>query len=71
MPKTALITGVAEVVCGNVTEELEANQSHYIPIGEMHRLTNPGTELLEIIEVQTGATLSEEDIERFSDQYGR
>lgn len=66
-----VVRGIAEVVCGNVTEELEANQSIYIPIGEKHRLVNPGTEHLEIIEVQTGAYLAEDDIERFDDVYGR
>ena len=50
---------------------LEANQSIYISIGLKHRLANPGDQVLEIIEVQTGALLSEDDIERFDDQYGR
>jgi mannose-1-phosphate guanylyltransferase/mannose-6-phosphate isomerase len=50
---------------------MEANQSFYIPIGDKHRLANPGTEILEIIEVQTGELLSEDDIERFDDEYGR
>jgi len=66
-----VVRGVAEVVCGNVTAELEANQSIYIPIGAKHRLINRGTELLEIIEVQTGTYLAEDDIERFDDVYGR
>lgn len=66
-----VVRGIAETVCGNVTEELVANQSIYIPIGEMHRLSNPGTQPLEIIEVQTGSYLAEDDIERFDDVYGR
>jgi mannose-1-phosphate guanylyltransferase/mannose-6-phosphate isomerase len=66
-----VVRGTAEVVCENVEQHLEPNQSFYIPIGDMHRLANPGDEMLEIIEVQTGALLSEDDIERFDDEYGR
>ncbi len=66
-----VVRGSALVLCGNVTQDLEANQSLYIPIGEKHRLENPGADILEIVEVQTGSTLSEDDIERFDDQYGR
>lgn len=66
-----VVRGVAEVTCENVIQRLEANQSAYIPIGARHRLRNPGDMLLEIIEVQTGELLSEDDIERFDDQYGR
>jgi mannose-1-phosphate guanylyltransferase/mannose-6-phosphate isomerase len=66
-----VVRGIAEVTCENVIQTLEANQSFYIPIGGKHRLSNPGDEVLEIIEVQTGKLLSEDDIERFDDQYGR
>ena len=66
-----VVRGSALVVCGNVTQDLEPNQSVYIPIGEKHRLENPGQDILEIIEVQTGSLLSEDDIERFEDRYGR
>ena len=47
------------------------NESTYIPVGIKHRLENPGKEPLEIIEVQNGEYLGEDDIERFDDQYGR
>ena len=47
------------------------NQSTYIPLGEKHRLANPGTIELEIIEVQSGSYLGEDDIVRFDDKYGR
>ena len=66
-----VVRGIAEVTCENVIQTLEANQSAYIPIGAKHRLSNPADEILEIIEVQTGALLLEDDIERFEDQYGR
>ncbi len=66
-----VVRGTAEVTCENVVQTLTANQSFYIPIGDKHRLTNPGEEILEIIEVQTGELLSEDDIERFDDHYGR
>jgi len=66
-----VVRGVAEVTLENVVQTVEANQSIYISIGDKHRLANPGDQILEIIEVQTGAILSEDDIERFDDQYGR
>jgi mannose-1-phosphate guanylyltransferase/mannose-6-phosphate isomerase len=50
---------------------LSENQSTYIPLGEVHRLSNPGTIPLEIIEVQSGSYLGEDDIVRFEDNYGR
>ena len=50
---------------------LEENQSVYIPLGTKHRLENPSTEPLSIIEVQSGAYLGEDDIVRFDDVYGR
>jgi mannose-1-phosphate guanylyltransferase/mannose-6-phosphate isomerase len=51
--------------------ELFANQSTYIPIGAKHRLENPGSEMLELIEVQSGDYLGEDDIVRYEDVYGR
>ena len=66
-----VVRGIADVTCENVVQTLVANQSFYIPIGQMHRLSNPGETILEIIEVQTGELLSEDDIERFDDVYGR
>ena len=50
---------------------LTENQSTYIPLGEVHRLANPGKTPLEIIEVQSGTYLGEDDIVRFDDKYGR
>jgi mannose-6-phosphate isomerase-like protein (cupin superfamily) len=50
---------------------LGEDQSTYIPLGHKHRLTNPGVVPLEIIEVQTGSYLGEDDIVRFEDIYGR
>jgi len=50
---------------------LTENQSTYIPLGQVHRLANPGAIPLEIIEVQSGSYLNEDDIVRFDDQYGR
>jgi mannose-1-phosphate guanylyltransferase/mannose-6-phosphate isomerase len=66
-----VVRGVAEVTLENVVQTVEANQSIYISIGDKHRLANHGDQILEIIEVQTGAVLSEDDIERFDDEYGR
>ena len=51
--------------------ELVENQSTYIPLGAKHRIENPGTETLHIIEVQSGDYLGEDDIVRFEDRYGR
>ena len=50
---------------------LSENQSTYIPLGQVHRLANPGKVPLEIIEVQSGSYLGEDDIVRFEDTYGR
>ena len=66
-----VVKGTANVTCGEKTFLLTENQSTYIPIGEKHRLENPGTVPLEIIEVQSGSYLGEDDIVRFDDQYGR
>ena len=66
-----MVKGTAEIVCGDKCILLTENQSTYIPLGEVHRLTNPGTIPLEIIEVQSGSYLGEDDIVRFEDSYGR
>jgi mannose-1-phosphate guanylyltransferase/mannose-6-phosphate isomerase len=66
-----VIAGSAEIVNGEQTLRLEHDQSTYIPAGHKHRLSNPGDGDLVIIEVQTGAYLGEDDIQRFDDIYGR
>lgn len=66
-----VVKGRAEVTVGDKVSILEENQSVYIPLGTTHRLANPGTEPLSIIEVQSGAYLGEDDIVRFDDVYGR
>jgi mannose-1-phosphate guanylyltransferase/mannose-6-phosphate isomerase len=66
-----VVTGTAEIINGDKILTLTENQSTYIPLGEIHRLTNPGTVPLEIIEVQSGSYLGEDDIVRFEDNYGR
>ncbi len=66
-----VVQGTAEVTCGEKKTVLTENQSTYIPLGEVHRLANPGKLPLEIIEVQSGSYLGEDDIVRFEDTYGR
>jgi mannose-1-phosphate guanylyltransferase/mannose-6-phosphate isomerase len=66
-----VVKGTAEITNGDRTVLLTENQSTYIPLGEVHRLANPGTIPLEIIEVQSGAYLGEDDIVRLDDHYGR
>ena len=66
-----VVKGTAEVTRGQETYLLTENQSTYIPIGEVHRLHNPGKTDLEMIEVQSGSYLGEDDIVRFEDNYGR
>jgi len=66
-----VVSGTAEVINGNTHMILSENQSTYIPRGQTHRLSNPGTVPLEIIEVQTGSYLGEDDIVRMEDAYGR
>ncbi|MEI8267134.1 MAG: mannose-1-phosphate guanylyltransferase/mannose-6-phosphate isomerase, partial [Betaproteobacteria bacterium] len=66
-----VVRGTAEVTCGDNKLLLTENQSTYIPLGEVHRLANPGKVWLEIIEVQSGSYLGEDDIVRFEDSYGR
>ena len=66
-----VVTGTAEITNGDKVLTLTENQSTSIPLGEVHRLANPGTIPLEIIEVQSGSYLGEDDIVRFEDKYGR
>jgi mannose-1-phosphate guanylyltransferase/mannose-6-phosphate isomerase len=66
-----VVSGTAEVTCGDRKLLLTENQSTYIPLGEVHRLANPGKVPLEIIEVQSGSYLGEDDIVRLEDTYGR
>jgi mannose-1-phosphate guanylyltransferase/mannose-6-phosphate isomerase len=66
-----VVRGTAEITCADKVFVLSENQSTYIPLGEVHRLANPGEIPLEIIEVQSGSYLGEDDIVRFEDTYGR
>lgn len=66
-----VVKGTAQVTNGDKVLKLTENQSTYIPQGQTHRLANPGKTPLEIIEVQSGAYLGEDDIVRFEDTYGR
>ena len=66
-----VVKGTAIVTCGTEEKMLTENQSTYIPLGEVHRLQNPGSIPLELIEVQSGSYLGEDDIVRFEDIYGR
>jgi len=66
-----VVSGTAEVSCDDKTFLLTENQSTYIPLGATHRLANPGKVMLEMIEVQSGSYLGEDDIVRFEDKYGR
>ncbi len=66
-----VVRGTARVTRDNDVFQLFANQSTYIPIGAKHRLENPGSEMLELIEVQSGDYLGEDDIVRYEDVYGR
>ncbi len=66
-----VVSGSANVTIDDKTQLVTENQSVYIPIGAVHALENPGKIPLELIEVQSGAYLGEDDIVRFSDRYGR
>jgi mannose-6-phosphate isomerase-like protein (cupin superfamily) len=66
-----VVRGTATVVNGDRQMILTADQSTYIPVGVKHRLSNDGTGTLELIEVQSGSYLGEDDIVRFDDVYGR
>ncbi|MFN3581269.1 MAG: mannose-1-phosphate guanylyltransferase/mannose-6-phosphate isomerase [Pseudomonas sp.] len=66
-----VVSGTAQVTCGDKVFLLTENQSTYIPVASVHRLANPGKIPLEIIEVQSGGYLGEDDIQRLEDVYGR
>jgi mannose-1-phosphate guanylyltransferase / mannose-6-phosphate isomerase len=66
-----VVSGTAEVTCDDKVFLMTENQSTYIPLGSVHRLRNPGKLPLELIEVQSGSYLGEDDIVRFDDVYGR
>ncbi|UZJ38157.1 mannose-1-phosphate guanylyltransferase/mannose-6-phosphate isomerase [Prosthecochloris sp. SCSIO W1103] len=66
-----VVKGTARITVGDEEVILREDQSTYIPLGTKHRLENPGKIPLELIEVQTGSYLGEDDIERFDDKYGR
>ncbi len=66
-----VVNGTAKVTCDDKTFLLSENESTYIPVGTKHRLENPGQIPLDIIEVQSGSYLGEDDIVRFEDIYGR
>ncbi len=66
-----VVSGTAQVTCGDKVFALKENESTYIPLGAKHRLENTGSEPLQLIEVQSGSYLGEDDIVRFDDKYGR
>jgi mannose-1-phosphate guanylyltransferase len=66
-----VVSGTAQITNGDKTYLLSENQSTYIPVGQIHALENPGKIPLELIEVQSGSYLGEDDIVRFEDRYGR
>ncbi|NLO27912.1 MAG: mannose-1-phosphate guanylyltransferase/mannose-6-phosphate isomerase [Actinobacteria bacterium] len=66
-----VVNGVAEITCGDTVMRLRQNESTFVPVNTPHRLANPGAEPLEIIEVQSGDYLGEDDIVRLEDDYGR
>jgi mannose-1-phosphate guanylyltransferase/mannose-6-phosphate isomerase len=66
-----VVKGTARVTCGDQIFDLHENESTYIPIGQRHRLVNPGNIPLEVIEIQSGSYLGEDDIVRFEDVYDR
>ena len=66
-----VVSGTAKVTNGEKTFILSENESTYIPVGVIHALENPGKVPLEMIEVQSGSYLGEDDIVRFEDVYGR
>jgi mannose-6-phosphate isomerase-like protein (cupin superfamily) len=66
-----VVRGTARVTIGDKAQTLHENESIYVPIGARHRLENPGKIDLELIEVQTGSDVGEDDIERIEDDYHR
>jgi mannose-1-phosphate guanylyltransferase len=65
------VSGKAKVINGDQTLMLSTNESTYIPAGHKHRLENVGSDMLIMIEVQSGDYTGEDDIVRFDDEYGR
>tara|TARA_B110000008_G_scaffold277145_1_gene317809 strand:- start:743 stop:2146 length:1404 start_codon:yes stop_codon:yes gene_type:complete len=66
-----VVKGIAKITCGSEEFKLNENESTYIPKGQLHRLENPTNKVLEIIEIQTGSYLGEDDIIRLEDDYNR
>ena len=66
-----VVKSIAEIICNDEKSTLKKNESTYIPMGYTHRISNIGNEILEIIEVQSGNYLGEDDIVRYDDKYGR
>jgi mannose-6-phosphate isomerase-like protein (cupin superfamily) len=66
-----VVTGTAKVLIGEKSQLVRENESVFIPQGEQHMLENPGLSWLELIEVQSGSYLGEDDIVRLEDVYGR
>ncbi|MBX4389448.1 phosphomannose isomerase type II C-terminal cupin domain, partial [Mycobacterium tuberculosis] len=66
-----VVGGTAQVTIGDFSKLVSANESVYVPLGAVHRLENPGKIAVEMIEVQTGAYLGEDDIVRYEDRYAR
>jgi mannose-1-phosphate guanylyltransferase/mannose-6-phosphate isomerase-like protein (cupin superfamily) len=66
-----VVQGTASIVCGTESRVLQENESAFIPVGCAHRLENPGSTPLHLVEVQVGDYLGEDDIERLADDYGR
>ncbi len=71
MEQWVVVRGVARVTCGDEVSELREGDAIRIPLGAVHRLENPGPGPLQVIEVQIGDYLGEDDIERLDDDYGR
>ncbi|WP_280571087.1 cupin domain-containing protein, partial [Chromohalobacter sp. 296-RDG] len=66
-----VVSGTARVTNGETTYLVTENESTFIPVGQVHALENPGVVQLELIEIQSGTYLGEDDIVRFDDRYGR
>lgn len=66
-----MVAGTAKVTIGDDVRLVSENESVYVPLGAIHRLENPGVIPVEIIEVQTGDYLGEDDITRYADNYAR
>ena len=66
-----VVEGIARVTIGKDIKTLNEGQSIYIPLGEIHRLENPGENPMVLIEVQTGSYFGEDDIVRYEDKYSR